>query len=348
VKIKRLALDVELTNRCNALCHFCPRDKTPEQGFMTDAVFRQAVRRAAEENLLVMLTGQGESLIHPHFDQCIHYLVEQRVPFAMTTNAALLTPEKSALLLDAGISRITFSVSDLADDYEEVYNLDYVTMRKHVDAFMALNAARPAAQRSEVWISIVEHDINREKIPAMREYWESLGVTGVHVYRQITRGGACETGHYFLRSEAYRVEAEALMAEKGVSTLCNIAFTTPFVGWNGQYYICCSDYEKVEPLGDVFDYSVDDMDYLKMQSIVRGNSACLKCNYDPVNVIREAMFEVENGEAKKSRIANRIAIMKRDQQLNPDLYAEVDWKGHYLSQDDAANNPQCVLIATQR
>ena len=323
MKIKRLALDVELTNRCNALCHFCPRDKTPEQGFMSDVVFQQAVVRAQEEGLTVMLTGQGESLIHPRFDQCIRYLAEQKVPFAMTTNAALLTPEKSQLLLDAGISRITFSISDLDEDYEEVYNLDYATMREHVAAFMALNAERAPAQRSEVWISMVEHDINREKIPAMRAHWESLGVTGVYAFRQITRGGACETGHYFLRSEKYRAEAEALMAAKGVSTWCNLAFIAPFVGWNGQYYVCCSDYEKVTPLGSVFDFSLSDMDQIKIDSIHQGNAACLKCNYDPTNVVREAMFEVEYGEAAKSRIANRLGVLKQQQIDNPDLYEAI-------------------------
>ncbi|HQQ75631.1 MAG TPA: radical SAM protein, partial [Pseudomonadales bacterium] len=326
MKIKRLALDVELTNRCNALCNFCPRDKTPEQGFMSEAVFQKAVQRAAEEGLSVMLTGQGESLIHPRFDQCVSYLAQKHIAFALTTNAALLTPERSAFVLDSGSSRITFSISDLEEDYEEVYNLDFDTMRRHVDHFMSLNAGRSEDKRSEVWISIVEHDINREKIPAMRAYWESVGVTGVYVFRQITRGGACETGHYFLRSEAYRIEAEALMAQKGISTLCNLAFIAPFVGWNGQYYVCCSDYEKVEPLGSVFDYSLSDMDTIKKSSIAGGNSACLKCNYDPVNVVREAMFEVENGEAARSRISNRLAVLKEQQVNSPELYTVIDWR----------------------
>lgn len=293
---------------------------------MSEAVFRQSVQRAVEEGLSVMLTGQGESLIHPRFDQCVAYLAEHGVTFAMTTNAALLTPEKSAFLLDCGIQRITFSISDLDDDYEEVYNLDYATMRQHVDAFMAQNAAREPDKQCEVWISIVEHDINREKIPAMREYWEAQNVTGVYVFRQITRGGACETGHYFLRSEAHRAEAEALMAAKGVSTLCNLAFVAPFVGWSGQYYICCSDYEKITPLGSVFDYSLDAIDSIKLDSIYRGNPACLKCNYDPVNVVREAMFEVERGEAPKARIGNRLGVLKQQQQDHPDLYTTIDWR----------------------
>lgn len=305
---------------------------------MTEAVFYQSVKRAEEEGLTAFLTGQGESLIHPDFDKFVRHLSASKVPFSMTTNAALLTPEKSAFLLDQGISRMTFSVSDLGDDYEEVYNLDVDQMHRHVDAYLALNNGR-----SEAWVSIVEHDINRDKIPAMREFWEKKGVTGVYVFRQITRGGACQTGHYFLRSEAHRTEAEELMRKKGVSTLCNLAFTAPFVGWNGQYYICCSDYEKVEPLGSVFDYSLSELDDVKKLSIARGNSACLKCNYDPVNVIREAMFEVENGEASRSRIANRLAVLRQQQNENPELYSVLDWQaGLPITPDNAA------IIAVQK
>ena len=305
---------------------------------MSEDVFHQAVARAREESIPVMLAGQGESLIHPRFEAFIGHFAEVGVPFALTTNAALLTPEKSRFLLDQGIFRITFSVSDLGEDYEEVYNLDFDTMRRHVDAFMAMNDGR-----SEVWISVVEHDINRDKIPDIRRYWEALGVTGVHVYRQITRGGACQTGHYFLQSDAHRAEAEALMASKGVSTLCNLAFVAPFVGWSGQYYICCSDYEKLEPLGSVFDYSLSDMDDIKKASIYRENQACMKCNYDPVNVVREAMFEVEHGEAQPSRVSNRLAILKQQQNDFPELYETIDWRSEWESH---AQTP--IVIASQK
>jgi MoaA/NifB/PqqE/SkfB family radical SAM enzyme len=335
---------VELTNRCNALCTFCPRDKTPKQGFMSEAVFHQAVQRAVEENLTVMLTGQGESLIHPNFEDYISYIVQQNAAFALTTNAALLTPERSAFLLESRIARITFSISDFDADYEKVYNLDFDNMRRNVDAYMSINNQRAESMRSEVWISIVEHDINRDKIPEMTAYWEALGVTGVYVFRQINRGGACQTNHYFLRSDAHRAEAEALMASRGVSTLCNLAFVAPFIGWNGQYYICCSDYEKVEPLGNVFDYSLDQIDQVKKESIYRGNSACLKCNYDPVNVVREAMFEVENGKAGRSRISNRLAVLKMQQVDNPELYAVIDWRAEHMASKASAAD----LIAVEK
>ena len=38
--------DVELTNRCNASCSFCPRDLTPGQGVMTQEVFSRTLEAA--------------------------------------------------------------------------------------------------------------------------------------------------------------------------------------------------------------------------------------------------------------------------------------------------------------
>ncbi|MBK8289162.1 MAG: hypothetical protein IPK95_11455 [Cellvibrionales bacterium] len=48
MKIPNRNIDVELTNRCNATCDFCPREKTPKQGFMSMEVFEQTVRRIQE------------------------------------------------------------------------------------------------------------------------------------------------------------------------------------------------------------------------------------------------------------------------------------------------------------
>ena len=127
---------------------------------MSEDVFHQAVHRAQEENLAVMLTGQGESLIHPQFEKYVSYLVERKVRFALTTNAALLPANRSAFLIDSGISRITFSISDFGEDYKTVYNLDFDDMMRNVEQFMAINAEREESRRSEVWIHCWSRDMN--------------------------------------------------------------------------------------------------------------------------------------------------------------------------------------------
>lgn len=327
--IKRHGLDIELTNRCNAYCNFCPRDKTPHQGFISQDVFEQAAQRAKEEGLVVMLAGQGESTIHPHFEACIDYLAKQNISFGLTTNASLLTEERSRFLLDRKIMRMTFSAGDVGDDYEEVYGLDFQNTLKNIRCFTAMN--RDVYQGvCDIWISLVEHEINYGKREEIKQFWLEQGVNGVFSYRQISRGGACDNGYFFLSSDRFVEEAVDTMKQNGVSTLCNLAFTAPFVGWNGQYYVCCSDYEKKVPLGDVFDYSIKEMDIIKLRSIQNGNEACLMCNYDPLNSVRENLFEKEAGVIDDRVFRQRVKIMKKDQDSQPDLYGHnglvSDWK----------------------
>ncbi len=67
-----LTIDIEITNRCNATCHFCPRDATPHQGIMDVDTFDRSLARAVEYRtvvndvsgleLTVSLCGLGEPL----------------------------------------------------------------------------------------------------------------------------------------------------------------------------------------------------------------------------------------------------------------------------------------------
>ncbi len=268
-----------------------------------------------------MLAGQGESLIHPEFERCIEHLTSEGIDFGLTTNASLLTEARSRYLLDQGITRLTFSAGDLGDDYEEVYGLDFENTFAHIKTFLDLNNNEYNG-RCDTWISLVEHEINYGKRDEIKQFWMDQGADGVYCYRQISRGGACDNGYYFLRSNNYINEAAQAMDENGISKLCNLAFTAPFVGWNGQYYVCCSDYEKKVPLGSVADYSIAEMDHIKIDSIHNGNAACMMCNYDPLNSIRESYFELEHGIIDEKTLQRRLVIMKKDQESQTDIYGE--------------------------
>lgn len=286
---------------------------------MSRDVFEQAAQRAKQENLVVMLAGQGESTIHPEFEACIDYLAQENITFGLTTNASLLTEKRSRFLLDRKIMRMTFSAGDLGDDYEEVYGLDFQNTLKNIRYFTTLNRDIYNGV-CDIWISLVEHEINYNKRDEIKQFWLDQGVNGVFSYRQISRGGACDNGYFFLGSDRFVNEALSAMESQGVSTLCNLAFTAPFVGWNGQYYVCCSDYEKKVPLGSVFDYSIQEMDTIKLRSMEQGNQACLLCNYDPLNSIRENFFEQEAGVIDEKTFRQRLKIIKKDQDGQPDLY----------------------------
>lgn len=304
MKVRTRMLDVELTNRCNALCSFCPRAATPEQGFMTFETFKQVVARARELETppSLTLTGQGESTLHTQLVEFVQHASSEGLEVQMTTNANLLDKEMSRRLLDAGLNSITFSVSDFGDDYNLVYNLDFEQTRANIIDFMALRD-QVTDRRVGMVLSIVVHDLNKDKIDEMKDYWHKLGIKFVLEFPQNNRGGACDNGHYFIGNNRFESEARTILANRKASTICSAPFYFVFVGWSGQYYICCSDYKKETPLGSVFDFSIDDMDRIKLDSLIKwSNPACKNCNTDPVNAVREKLFEIEHKEGTQAEL----------------------------------------------
>lgn len=301
------AVDIELTNRCNATCSFCPREKTPKQGFMDYEVFCKAVERVKEfgAGTNVFLTGLGEPMLHPRFLDCVRYLSEQGLSPAFTTNASRLFKDVSAELLDAGLKGIYFSVSDLDEDYNKVYGLDYAVTRQNIADFMVLNNGR-----CKIEVVIVRHDSNESRIDEMVEYWNSFNVDYVHVYKEVNRGGSCSREYHFQKSDKYKHRAIEALSEAGLTDMCCLPFTSIFIGWNGNYYLCCMDWEKTVPMQSIFDLSIHEVDELKYRFLKKPSALCDACSVNPVNDIAEVLHEVEIGKRGKFGLANRIKALK--------------------------------------
>ena len=319
MKLSHVLVDIELTNRCNALCTFCPRDMTPQQGFISREDFYRAVERVRElpEQPKVTLTGQGEPTLHPDIVEFMRHVTDSGLRVGMTSNASRLTPALAEDLLAAGLKELSLSISDFDEDYEEVYNLDFRNSMDNALHFISINEGR-----CQVTINIVEHDINCHKIEQMKEFWRSRGVGRFLVFGQNNRGGACQTGKLFTESDAHFAEAARLMRQRGISSLCDAAFKFLFVGWNGNYYVCCNDYEKTTPLGHVAEKGFAQVDQDKLGLLACGGiHACNHCDLDPTNRVREALH-------------NTLEALYRDQQSFPGMHEDLDWREKYLAEGD--------------
>ncbi|AOY57252.1 hypothetical protein B2D07_02230 [Desulfococcus multivorans] len=116
---------VELTNRCNYACSWCPSSSmTRKQGRMpferVQWLFKEIAdyryrnpqfSMHAEIKNLVFLHVMGEPLLHPRFFEILEYGHSIGLDFCLVTNASLLTPERIDRLLAGGISSITISLN---------------------------------------------------------------------------------------------------------------------------------------------------------------------------------------------------------------------------------------------
>ena len=105
MKIANRNIDIELTNRCNATCDFCPREKTPKQGFMAWDVFEKSVERilALGNHGRVFFTGLGEPMLHPRFLEYVRYGIAQGLNVGICSNGSRLTPQLTADLLESAV-----------------------------------------------------------------------------------------------------------------------------------------------------------------------------------------------------------------------------------------------------
>ena len=255
-----IMVDIEVTNRCNAKCHFCPRDRTPHQGLMEPETFEQALRRAGEmraemadagdPELVISLCGLGEPLLNRRVAQYARRCREEGFAVKMSSNGSLLDEQRGSELLDAGLSEIYINVGDEGDEYEEIYGLPFERTLENVVRFNAM-----AAGRCKVVIVVVDHREDPAHVERMRSFWTGHGLNRVMSYGVMNRGGSLFVDHMQYEQYPELAEARERLFQAVQTPLCGAPFGYLFVGYDGQYYLCCSDWEKQAPLGSVFDES---------------------------------------------------------------------------------------------
>lgn len=305
--------DIELTNACNAACIFCPRDKTPKQGFMNFETFAQAVERIGEleDSTIVHICGLGEPLLHPNVAEMVAHLSKKGLPPSITTNAYLLKKELSHRLVDAGLKEIVCSVSGIDDDYKKIHRLDFEVVKRNILDFIEVSKGR-----SDIALSMTLCDPIKEEIGRLEAYWKSLGIHRFVIYDQSNRGGALDVGYDFVDNEGFCDEAEAILIGNRIDYFCLAPYFFNFIGWDGNYYMCCNDYRKRLPLGSVFEYSIKEIDSIKAQSLKKKLDICRNCDRSTTNRIRDILFRIKKNEATQSELDERITELKGMQETH--------------------------------
>jgi MoaA/NifB/PqqE/SkfB family radical SAM enzyme len=291
-------VDIEPTNRCNAKCHFCPRDATPHQGVMSMEVFEQALERAAELKQMgrveVNLCGLGEPLLNKHAPLMVERIRAEGFGAGMSSNASLLNEKKAQALVDAGLQRIFINVGDVDDDYEDIYKLPFERTRDNVLRYIELSKGV-----TDVYIVLVNYRQDKAHVEAMRSYWQAFGVEMFMEFEIMNRGGALFVDHMQYSQYPERAEAISTLTAKtnGDIPICSVPFTSCFIGYDGNFYLCCSDWKKEAPVGNVFDASPFSVMEPKLVHVMSGEPVCKTCNLDPINRMTDMLRDINNGDA---------------------------------------------------
>lgn len=190
---------VQLSRRCNLRCTMCGHASwTSNSGFMEQATFERVLSEAKTAGIrsLVVLSGQGEPLLHPHVFEFLELAVAQGFAVSMVTNGTPLTPERIDRLSRIGLAHLQFS---FAGYDKESYESTYVGARfeKVVENLRGLAAALRRHQSRTVFsVKAVCPSPTREYVEKTRAFVRSLGVERVTTVMPNNFGGIVEIGEF--------------------------------------------------------------------------------------------------------------------------------------------------------
>lgn len=234
---------LELTNRCNLNCTFCPRQyMEKERGFLDYGLARELIREMAEHApVAVVPFFRGESLLHPQWYDILKLIQELHVgEIQFTTNASLLNQENRERVLDLDLSFISFSLDtvDPALYMSSRRGSDFNNVMGNVLEFLKLRDERGVS--TQVQVSAVETQLHKPGMDAFVAFWRDK-VDRVRVYAEHS-------------SDGHPGSIDEPLPEFDRRLACHKPFSDMVVYWNGQTACCNHDWTRQvngSPLGDV-------------------------------------------------------------------------------------------------
>lgn len=234
---------LELTNKCNLSCTFCPRRyMEKERGFIDTGLAISLIDEMAQHSPVAIVPFfRGESLLHPEWFEILDHAQQQSVgDIQFTTNASLLTPDNIEKVLDLKLSFISFSLdtidSKLYNESRRGANFDQT-----MDNVLNFLKRRDESNVStEVQVSAVETPAHRAGMDAFVEYWKTKA-DRVRVYVEHSTNG-------------YPGSIDEELPDFQSRQPCHKPFTDMVIYWNGQVACCNHDWTRQvdgSPLGNV-------------------------------------------------------------------------------------------------
>lgn len=309
-----MVVDIELTSRCNASCSFCPRHATPRLGSMSSGVFTRALDRAVEHagfvadrvgaSVGVTFCGQGEPLVHPGAVEFVSEVTARGLRCWLTTNAALLDERRATGLIDAGLAGVWVTVADLADTYRSTYGLDFDAMVDNVVRFRDM-----AEGRVTILLGLMDRG-DAGQTARLREFWTALGFERFAPLTLLNRGGALDVDGMDFAHQPERFRAQALMDTTERTPGCAIPFAYTFIGFDGSYYLCSSDWRKEAAFGTVFDRSIAATLHAKAVHTQRAGRPCAACSSNPANRLSTALRLGGDADAELAALEREWSLVE--------------------------------------
>jgi radical SAM protein with 4Fe4S-binding SPASM domain len=244
-------VQVELTNRCNLRCIMCTRNQmTRGEGDIDFETFRKiADEWAVEPGVALCLYFLGEPLLHRGLESMIAYLValKKQHPgpgqFGIQTNGMLLTRERAAALLDAGLRNFAISLDALEGDLERIRRgASYRRIERNILDLIDLGRERKIKDLA-VEISKLTDDPASEETQRFCQVWQPR-------VRQVYLAGISKSAGNAYMDAAGTIRSIDQTPQSARPHYCGQG-NRLVIHWNGDMCFCCSDINGDLKVGNI-------------------------------------------------------------------------------------------------
>jgi len=278
---------LELTNRCNFDCSFCPNScMARKRGRMDEDLARRLLDEIAEKSLCrwVNLSLMGEPLLHPQVLTIAEHGVRLGIPIHLITNLSLLTPEHLRHLLDLPIAHLALSLQTPSrKDFRLKGAPDRFALEESMQVVeQAVRTKLEAKSPTEISIHLLTTRLERPRgITLLEGTRERLALA--KDFRERARSWATDYGlpdppkppireplSFWLGLDGFvpllpgvalcfkraTLWANTLLVDgaevepRGNGT-CQLALDTLGILWDGSLTLCCLDFDGVLGFGNV-------------------------------------------------------------------------------------------------
>lgn len=267
----RIAVNVEWTSKCNALCPMCPRDLIANPQLMRPETWQQILDRLSPEEVFrVVLAGYGEATTHPRFFDYVDALRTHPVRFDMVSNGHLLDEEKIRHL-DGAIDLLIVSFSSIDP---EVYRRVHVNLDQQ-RVMANLQAAQKLFKHTRLAISLTPMPECLPSLPQTIAWLKAQGIDALTMSPTLYNRGGSLTDHelataqlrqmieqYGLRSQEFDFvpsAGEVFRQWRANRFKCLPRNVDLFISSSGDYLYCYNDAAHQHPIGHVSRQSIGEM-----------------------------------------------------------------------------------------
>jgi radical SAM protein with 4Fe4S-binding SPASM domain len=239
---------VELTNRCNLQCSFCPRNLVDMKlGNIDEALYYKIIDELAENlPICLVIFFRGESLLHPKLPEFIRYAkLKGLEPIQLASNGYALDDKLGEAIIQSGLDFISFSLDTINEDI-------YKSTRKNGDLKTSINNVinfikkceklkEKGIKVPEIQVSTVDVEDYRKEKKDFVNFWTKYA-DKVRVYVEHSSDGNMGS-----------------MKNKNINIVrkpCKKVFEEMVIYWNGDIALCCFDWNNQYNIGNVKEKSI--------------------------------------------------------------------------------------------